>query len=146
MATVPPGFVVETQAPVAETPGVAVNTQPPANASAGGDLHTFSINQDHWEAYDSALSDMHVLNGCPDCARMCCCNGITAPFVLLFTPCICWSVTERLINPYEECSSASGSRSLIATDKAVGFLRSSSQRRLASDEASQGVGLRLLIR
>ena len=45
---------------------------------------------------------MHVLNGCPDCARMCCCNGITTPFVLLFTPCICWSVTERLINPYEE--------------------------------------------
>jgi len=43
------------------------------------------------------------------------------------------------------CSSASDSRSLIATVKAVGFLRSSSQRRLASDEASQGVGLLLLI-
>jgi len=85
---------METQ-PVAEMFGVAVNRQP--------DLHTFSINQDHWEAYDSALSDIHVLDGCPTVARQACCvPGPFTPCVVVGASCICWSVMARLINPYEE--------------------------------------------
>jgi len=83
--------------PTAEAPDVIPETQPVTN------VHKFSIDAEQWEAYHKTASAMHVPNGCPNIAQHCCCApGFGTPHLVIGAPCICASVMDRVIKPYEE--------------------------------------------
>jgi len=77
--------------------------QQPKPPSAVLQQHTFSIDQQQWEAYHKAAAAMHVPNGCPNIAQLyCCVPGLLTTHIIFGTPCFCASVMDRVINPYEE--------------------------------------------